>query len=196
MPRAARLVIPGLPHHVVQRGNRQQRIFFNHGDCRNYVEMLAVACATHHVACLAWCLMANHVHLILKPTATDGLRAVLSSVNTRFAQRINNREKLCGHLIQDRYKSFALAQRHLMAALRYVENNPVKAGLVETPADWRWSSARAHLGLSADPLTDLAATRGLVGNWSAYLRDGAEAADTPDWMTSEGQSLVRGTVPA
>jgi putative transposase len=177
MPRVARIVIAGVPHHVIQRGNRQQRVFMTHGDCRRYVDMLAEACRLHEVRCLAWCLMPNHVHLILVPHASGRLRAVLSSVHTRYAQAINRRKGWSGHLFQDRFRSYAMDDAHLMIAVRYVENNPVKAGLAATAGDWRWSSARAHLGLATDPLTDLAALASYIHNWSAYLRDGIEAAD-------------------
>jgi putative transposase len=177
VPRTARIVIPEVPHHVIQRGNRQQRIFLTQGDCRRYVEMLAEACQAQRVCCLAWCLMPNHVHLILTPETAAGLRAVMSSVHTRYAQRINGREQLSGHLFQDRFRSYPMNDAHLLVAARYIENNPVKAGLVGTAEEWGWSSARAHLGISNDPLTDAAALGRHVGNWGAYLRGGIEAAD-------------------
>lgn len=177
MPRTARIVVPGLAHHVIQRGNRKQRIFHTHGDCRCYVEMLAEAMRMHAVKCLAWCLMPNHVHLVLKPATADGLRAVMSSVHTRFAQRINNREQSSGHLFQDRFRSYPMDEAHLMIAVRYVENNPVKAGLAATPDEWRWSSARAHLNLAPDPLTDVDQLGRHIANWRSYLQDGLEAAD-------------------
>jgi len=177
LPRAARIVVPGVAHHVIQRGNRQQRIFMTNGDCRHYVEMLADACVQHEVRCLAWCLMPNHVHLVLVPAAAEQLRAAMSSVHTRHAQRINTREALTGHLFQDRFKSYAMGDAHLMIAVRYIENNPVKAGLVATAEEWRWSSARAHLGLAPDPLTEIAALAPHATNWRAYLRDGVEASD-------------------
>jgi putative transposase len=177
VPRTARIVIPDVPHHVIQRGNRQQRIFLTQGDCRRYVEMLAEACRAQRVRCLAWCLMPNHVHLILTPETTAGLRGVMSSVNTRYAQRINGREQLSGHLFQDRFRSYPMDEAHMLVAVRYIENNPVKAALVRAAQDWRWSSARAHLGLASDPLTDVAAIGRHIGNWSTYLQDGLEAAD-------------------
>jgi putative transposase len=177
VPRTARIVIPGAAHHVIQRGNRQQRIFHTQGDCRRYVEMLAEASAANAVECLAWCLMPNHVHLVLRPATAAGLRVVMSSVHTRYAQRINRREQSSGHLFQDRFRSYAMDDAHLMVAVRYVENNPVKAGLVENAEDWRWSSARAHLSLGTDPLTVVAAMAQHIPNWRAYLLDGLEAAD-------------------
>jgi putative transposase len=177
VPRTARIVIPDVPHHVVQRGNRQQRIFFSHADARRYVEMLAETCRAHRVRCLAWCLMPNHVHLVLEPATGIGLRSVMSSVHTRYAQRINRREGLTGHLFQDRFRSYPMDEAHLLVAVRYIENNPVKAGLAGSAEGWRWSSARAHVGAGVDALTDVAALAPLIGNWRAYLREGLESAD-------------------
>jgi putative transposase len=198
MPRTARIVIPGVAHHVIQRGNRQQRLFMTHGDCRRYVDMLADACAQHAVRCLAWCLMPNHVHLALVPPAADDLRSVMSSVHTRYAQGINGREGLTGHLFQDRFRSYAMDDAHMLIALRYIENNPVKAGLAQAPEEWRWSSARAHLGIGADPLTDVAALAPHVPNWRAYLRAGVEAADAEEKIEGAlrtGRPIGLGTVP-
>jgi putative transposase len=182
LPRTPRIVIPGVAHHVIQRGNRQQRIFFTQGDCRRYVEMLAESCRDHAVRCYAWCLMPNHVHLVLVPATVDGLRKVMSSVNTRYAQRINRREELSGHLFQDRFRSYPMDEAHMMIAVRYVENNPVTARLVDNAEDWNWSSARAHLGVGADPLTDADAIVEHIANWRSYLRDGVEAADQTEMI--------------
>jgi putative transposase len=180
MPRAARIIVPDVPHHITQRGNRQLPIFFSDADRRRYVDMLAEGCTAHAVRCLAWCLMDNHVHLILVPPAADALRAVLSSTHTRYAQRVNHIQGLTGHLFQGRYASYAMDDGHLMAAVRYVENNPVKAGLVADADDWRWSSARAHVRGANDGLTDVTAIGQHVSNWRAYLTDGVEAAERDD----------------
>lgn len=102
----------------------------------------------------------------------------MSSVNTRYAQRLNGRERLSGHLFQDRFKSYAMDEAHLMIAVRYIENNPVKASLAVNAEEWRWSSARAHLDIASDPLTDVSVLAPHIGNWRAYLRDGLEAADS------------------
>jgi putative transposase len=180
MPRPARIVVPDVPHHITQRGNRQLQIFFSDADRQRYVDMLAEACTAHAVKCLAWCLMDNHVHLILVPPSANSLRAVLASTHTRYAQRVNYHNGLTGHLFQGRYASYAMDDAHLMFAVRYVENNPVKAGLVKDAGDWRWSSARAHLFGVDDRLTDITATGRHVPNWRAYLIDGVEAAERDD----------------
>lgn len=177
MPRAPRLVIPDAPHHVVQRGNRRQRIFFSDADRRAYVRLLGEACVLHSTRCLAWCLMDNHIHLILVPATEDGLRAPLSSVHTAYAQRINAKQELVGHLFQGRFASYAMDDAHLMVAARYVENNPVAAGLAASAEEWPWSSARAHVGKRADGLTDVEALGQHVSNWRAMLARGVEAAE-------------------
>lgn len=150
MPRAARLVVPALPHHVIQRGNRRQTLFFDDDDRRCYLRLLTDACARRGTACLAWCLMDNHVHLILVPRDADGLRAPLASVHTAYSQRVNRRQGLSGHLFQGRFASYAMDDAHLMVAARYIENNPVAAGLVARAEAWPWSSARAHVYGAAD----------------------------------------------
>jgi putative transposase len=192
MPRRPRTVIPDVPHHVIQRGNRQQPIFFSDADRMRYVEMLAEACVRHATRCIAWCLMDNHVHLVLVPPSADALRAAMSSVHTRYAQRINLGQGLSGHLFQGRFASYAMDEAHLMIAVRYVENNPVKAGMVVHAEDWRWSSARAHVLGRDDGLTDVAALGQHVRNWRAYLRDGVEAADRDEALEAalrSGQPL-------
>ena len=177
MPRAARLVVPDLPHHVLQRGNRRQRIFFGDDDRRAYLRLLAAACARHGTICLAWCLMDNHVHLILVPTGADGLRAPLASAHTAYSQRINRARGLSGHLFQGRFASYPMDDAHLMVAARYIENNPVAAGLVGRAEAWPWSSARAHVDGVPDGFTAIGALAAHVANWRAMLERGLEAGD-------------------
>ena len=177
MPRAARIVVPDLAHHVIQRGNRQQAIFFSDDDRQAYIDLLAIYCRKTRTRCLAWCLMDNHVHLVLVPDRSDGLRATLAAVHTAYSQRINSAQATSGHLFQGRFLSYPMDDAHLMVAVRYIENNPVKAGLVRHAEDWNWSSARAHVGSGHDQITDIAALGEHVANWQAMLRGGLEAAD-------------------
>lgn len=177
MPRSARIVFPGIAHHVVQRGNRRQRLFFDDRDRRAYLGLIAAALERSGTACLAWCLMDNHIHLILLPHRADGLRAPLASAHTAYAQRINRMRELNGHLFQGRFRSYAMDEAHLMAAARYVENNPVAAGLVGRAESWPWSSARAHVAGLGDGLTDVAALGRHLPDWRAMLARGLEAGD-------------------
>jgi len=161
MARLARLVIPDVPHHVTQRGNRRQPVFFSDEDYAAYRDLVTEACAAHGVHCLAWCLMPNHVHLILTPRDEDGLRAALADAHRRYSRRINFAHGWTGYLWQGRFASYPMDEAHLMTAIRYVELNPVKAQLVARAEDWPWSSAGAHVSGKPDGLTDLAALSGL-----------------------------------
>jgi putative transposase len=180
MARFARIVIPHVAHHITQRGNRRLPVFFNDGDRGEYLRLLSSACAASETRCLAWCLMDNHVHLILVPASADGLRAALGEAHRRYTRRVNFREGWRGYLFQGRFASYPMDDAHLVAAVRYVENNPVAARIVARAEDWRWSSARSHLAgkrVADDPLTDVAALGAHVRNWRALLRHGAELGD-------------------
>lgn len=174
MARLPRVVIPGIPHHVTQRGNRRQTVFFGEADYQLYIEIMAECCRAANVAVWGWCLMPNHVHLALTPATTDGLSAALGRAHRRYTLAVNRRQCWSGFLWQGRFSSTPMDEPHTLMALRYIEQNPVRAKLCERPEDWPWSSARSHLGLPpatgvGDPLTDIAATCGLVTDWGAYL---------------------------
>ena len=154
MARLARVVVPGLPHHVTQRGNGRARVFFSDGDYALYRDLLAAACREAKVEIWAWVLMPNHIHLILVPGDADGLRRALARVHRRYAGFVHARRKRSGHFWQGRFGSVVMDEKHLAAALRYVSLNPVRARLVKRAQDWRWSSAKAHLGLADDGLTE------------------------------------------
>ena len=176
MPRRARTVVPDVPHHVTQRGYDRRDIFTADEDRRRYLALLTAACLEHETRCLAWCLMSNHVHLILVPTAEDGLRATLASAHTSY-RRWLRRDGENGRVFQGRFGSVPMSDRHWVAAIRYVEMNPVRAGLCTAAEGWPWSSARAHVSGVPDGLTDIAALGDHIRNWRAFLYDGAEAAD-------------------
>jgi putative transposase len=189
MPRAARIVIPGVAHHVTQRGNRQQAIFFGDDDYSAYLNILRIALLRHGTRCLAWCLMPNHVHLMLVPQTVDGLRATLASAHTTYAQRINQQQQASGHLFQGRFASYAMDEAHMMVAARYIENNPVKARMTKSAEDWHWSSARAHIERRDDGLTDIAALGQHLPNWAAMLRGGLEAAEQVEGALLTGRPM-------
>jgi len=155
MARLARVVIPDYPHHVTQRGNGRARTFFGDGDYALYRDLLAENCRAADVEVWAWCLMPNHVHLILVPSDPDGLRRALARVHRSYAGIIQARRKRSGHFWQGRFGAVAMDEEHLTAALRYVALNPVRARLVQRAQDWRWSSTRAHLRGKDDGITAL-----------------------------------------
>ena len=192
MPRLARAVIPGVAHHVTQRGNRRLPVFFGDDDRRRYLALVAAGCTKAGVRCLAWCLMDNHVHLILVPSDPDGLRAALAEAHRRYTSAVNRRESWTGYLFQGRFASYPMDDAHLMAAVRYVERNPVAAGLVGAAGDWPWSSARSHIAGQRhrdDPLTDLAALGDAVPNWRAMLELGLEAGALEDAGLQQAEAI-------
>jgi putative transposase len=177
MARLARVVVPGLPHHVTQRGNRRQETFFSDADYAAYLELLAEGCAKAKTAVWAYCLMPNHVHLILVPSHPDGLRAALGEAHRRYTRRINEREGWQGHLWQERFHSFPMDEAHLAACARYVELNPRRAGLTRRADHWRWSSIKAHIAGRDDGLVKAAPLLKRFPDWRAYLKGGLTEAE-------------------
>jgi putative transposase len=172
MARIARVVAPGEPHHVTQRGNRRQQTFFFDEDYDAYVELMAEWCAAREVEVWAYCLMPNHVHLVAAPESEDGLRRAIGEAHRRYSRMVNFREGWRGHLWQGRFASFPMDEAHTYRCARYVELNPVRAGLVNRPGDWRWSSARAHLAGKDDRLARVRPLLDMVGDWREFLRRG------------------------
>lgn len=154
-----RITLPNIPHHVTQRGNRRQRVFFTDEDYRSYIENLRNAFRAYGVRVLAWCLMPNHVHLIVVPSDEWGLSVAMRYCNRVHAVAVNERHGWRGCLWQSRFHSFFMSDRHLMAALAYVELNPVRAGLCASPEDYPWSSAKASLAGTVDPLVGIQGAR-------------------------------------
>ncbi len=177
MARLARVVAAGLPHHVTQRGNRRQPVFFGDEDYAVYRALLAENCRAAGVAVWAYCLMPNHVHLILVPHDADGLRAALGETHRRYTRHVNLREGWRGYLWQGRFASFPMDEPYLLAAARYVELNPVRARLARRARDWRWSSARAHLAGRDDELVAARPLLDRAPDWPAFLRAGLGAQD-------------------
>jgi len=146
MPRLARIVFPCIPHHVTQRGNRREDVFFTDQDRFFYLKLLKLYCEKHDVAILAYCLMTNHVHLVLTPQSEDGLHKVLKPLHMRYSQYINKIKGWKGHLWQGRFFSSPLDDAYTWSTIRYVERNPVQAGIVIKSEEYLWSSAAAHCG--------------------------------------------------
>ena len=155
MPRIARVVAEGIPHHVTQRGNARQRVFHCAEDYALYKDMLRRYAAQSGLALWAYCLMPNHIHLICAPERGRSLAAALGRTNADYARHFNIIGRSCGHVWQARYYSCPMDWAHCWQAMAYVERNPVRAGLVREAAEYRWSSAAAHTGLVAEPMLDL-----------------------------------------
>jgi len=169
MARIARVIAPGLPHHVTQRGNRRQQTFFHDDDYQAYLTLMSEWCSKYQVQVWAYCLMPNHVHLIAVPETEEGLARAIGEAHRRYTRRINFREKWRGHLWQERFASFPMDERYLLAAVRYVEMNPVAAGMATLPVEYRWSSAAAHCSGKDDQLVKVKPMLDLVSDWKGFL---------------------------
>ncbi len=179
MPRLSRAVFAGVPHHITQRGNRREDIFFVDEDRAAYLLWLKEYCEKFEVEILAYCLMTNHIHLVAVPATDDGLHRVFKPLHMRYAQRINRARGWKGHLWQGRFFSSPLDEAYLWAAVRYVERNPVRAGMECCAENYRWSSAAAHCGKRIDGLLNLESGWSKhfleMEDWSAWLSGGDEA---------------------
>lgn len=153
MARLARVVVPGYPHHITQRGNRRQQTFFCDEDYQEYIALMKEWCSRLGVSIWFYCLMPNHVHLVAVPQSQDGLRRAIGEAHRRYTRRINFRENWRGHLWQGRFSSFVMDEKYLMKAVRYVAMNPVRAGIVKRPEQYRWSSSSAYLNRKKRPLS-------------------------------------------
>jgi len=152
MRRSARIVVPGVAHHVTQRGNRRQQVFFSAKDCLVYLDLMRLYLDPKELRLHAYCLMPNHVHLIVTPVQEESLSITLGPVHQSYAQHINRSYCFEGRLWQGRFFSCPLEEPHLWAAMRYVERNPVRAGLATIVQQYRWSSAVSHCLTQNDPL--------------------------------------------
>ena len=185
MARLARVVVPGLPHHVTQRGNRREAIFFREGDHEIYKDLLAEQARKCHVEVWAYCLMPNHVHLIMVPETEDGLGRAVGEAHRRYTNFINARARWTGHLFQRRFSSVAMDEGHLMAAVRYVSLNPVRAQLVPRAEDWPWSSVRAHIAGKDDELVKVKPVLDRAQNFTDLLPK-SENEDFTELRRAEG----------
>lgn len=178
MARLPRMVLPGIPHHVTQRGNRRERTFFEDGDYALYLDLLADGAERYGVEIWSYCLMPNHVHIIAVPRDGDGLGQTFRYVHRQYTGYVNARLRVTGHLWQGRFSSVAMDEQHLHAALRYVALNPVRARLVAKPEDWQWSSARAHFAGVNDHVVCVAPALERIGDFKAFLGEDFDEAST------------------
>jgi putative transposase len=177
MARLSRLVLPGYPYHVTQRGNRRQQTFFDDGDYALYRDLLREAARRAGSQIWAYCLMPNHVHVIVVPSDEDGLRRTFADAHRRYTGFINARHRWTGHLWQGRFGAVVMDDEHLAHAVRYVSLNPVRARMVERAEDYSWSSVRAHLAGEDDDLVGVAPVLDRYGDFSAFLGGPADYSE-------------------
>jgi putative transposase len=152
MPRTARIVIPDIPYHITSRGNHGQDVFFTTDDRTRFLKWLSEYSVIHELDILAYCLMSNHIHIVAIPHTINSLARTLHVIKLRHTQSVNFAKDLDGILWQGRYFATALDDLHLWVCIRYVEQNPVRAGIVRHAWEYMWSSAACHCGLRDDPV--------------------------------------------
>ena len=148
MPRIARVVAVGYPHHITQRGNDRQKIFTSDADWKKDLSLLKDKSKRYGLVILAYCLMPNHVHIIVIPKKEDSVGRVFKYAHMQYSQYYNEKIHTTGHLFQGRFFSSIMDELHTMACARYIERNPVRAKMVQKPHLWEWSSAKAHCGIN------------------------------------------------
>ena len=214
MARFARVVALDTPHHVTQRGNGRSVILESDVDRLVYLDLLRRHCRLYRLSLAGYCLMSNHVHLIVIPERPDSLCRALKQTHGRYAAYFNSRHASSGHVWQGRYYSCPLDEAHFWAALRYTELNPVRAGMVEQPQEYPWSSASAHVGDGGeDSALDIEAWRQswTAATWCQYLEDAGSGAytyairqnthtgrplGTPEFVATWEKALGRHLMPA
>jgi putative transposase len=178
MPRSARIVVPHVPHHLIQRGNRRQDVFFSDADKAFYLRLILKWSHIGGVSVWAYCLMDNHVHFVVVPLQPTGLAVTFGETHKRYTQAINARHGWEGYLWQGRFISNPMDDPYLYRAIRYAELNPVRAKIVARAENYPWSSARAHI-LGEDNILLGRNPLGLTGpEWSAYLAEGLVESET------------------
>ena len=196
MARFARVVAVDVAHHVTQRGNGRQVILGHDSDRITYLALVRQYCRLHGLGLLGYCLMSNHVHLIAVPHHEHALAQVLKQAHGRYAAYWNARRSSSGHVWQGRYYSCPLDDSHLWKGLRYVELNPVRAGVVESPAQWRWSSAGAHCGsASSEEMLEMEQwrKRWTTAQWAAFLAEAESPIEISELRRSTHTGRPLGT---
>ena len=177
MPRIARIVVTKVAHHITQRGNNRQDVFFVDDDRRVYLELLQKYCEKYGMRVHGYCLMTNHVHLVAIPDKEESLAKAIGRTHFCYSQYINRFHKRSGHLWQGRFYSCALDERHFWLAMRYIELNPVRAKLCRKPWRYKWSSAVAHIdGDAESELLNLSGWYKMISAnwWREELADGVD----------------------
>lgn len=169
MVKLARVVAAGIPYHVIQRGNRRQKVFFKEEDKRIYLDILALQSRIYGLKVWAYCLMDNHVHLVVVPQEEGSLTKAISTTHEMYTRMINFRKRWRGYLWQGRFKSVPMDEKYLYSVVRYVERNPVRAGIVKKPEDYLWSSAPKHIERATDGILSHFYLLDEIKDWSLYL---------------------------
>ncbi|MFH1220994.1 MAG: transposase [Candidatus Eisenbacteria bacterium] len=192
MPRLARLVAPGFPHHVVHRGNNREPVFLSDQDVDRYIRLLTRYSRKWRCPVLAYCLMSNHVHLLLRPQEGQSLAKMMQGISMCYAQHMNRLCSRTGRLWESRYYSCIVEdETHLWTVARYIEQNPVRAGVVETEEEFPYSSARAHiLGVKDHILGDVLLDQTQQEDYVSFVK-----VQTPEHELLAVRNSIRSGLP-
>lgn len=203
MPRKARILVAGCAHHLVQRGHNRSVVLAEEGDCRYYLENLFEWKTALNIKVYAWCLMTNHIHLLVEPGDDPStLSQLMKRINGRQAAYVNTLEGRSGALWEGRFKASPVqSELYLLSCLRYIELNPVRAGMVQAPEHYRWSSYRGRMGLRRDRLLDDPPAYLLLGNtlqerrrhYEAFVGQGIENDEVSFISESVNRNQLTGT---
>jgi putative transposase len=177
MPRTARIVEPGVPHHITHRSVNKQKVFLDRLDYTYYLKLIPNLLDRFHCYITAYCLMSNHIHFILTPKYENGLAKFMSELQRTYSLYFTNRTNRTSSLWQGRFYSCPMHEKHLLHAIRYVEQNPMRAGLVTSCDEWEWSSVHAHLGTRDDIIVDLEPVIDIVEDWPIILAENLPEED-------------------
>jgi len=145
MARQARIIVPNSPHHISQRGNRGESIFFEKEDFSNYLELIQKNLNDFKIDLLSFCLLPNQIHLLMEPKHKDDLSRCIGETNRQYTRYINQKKNWTGHLFQNRFFSYAMDDQHALRAARFIETLPVTAKITEKPQNYLWSSAKYRI---------------------------------------------------
>ena len=185
MARFARVVAPGHPHHIIQRGNRKQQTFFCNDDYQAYIDLMAEWCNRCGVEIWCYCLMPNHTHLIAVPSNKDSLKSAIGEAHRRYARMINFRKGWRGYFWQGRFSSFVMDEAYSLTAARYIELNPVRANIVKDPENYKWSSCKAHLNGKDNKLVRAKPLLTRIHNWKNFLQEPVAELDASNMQKHE-----------
>lgn len=191
MARLPRIVVPGLPMHVIQRGNNRQAIFFTEEDYHKYLEIMALSAEEHECFTHAYVLMTNHVHLLVTPVTESSLALMMQAIGRKYVQYINRTYQRTGTLWEGRYKSALVeSEQYLLSCSRYIEMNPVRAGMVDGPGEYKWSSYSSNaLGKKDSKLTQHELYKRLGS--SDVLRQQSYKALFKNYINAEALDMIR-----
>ncbi|MEG3618390.1 transposase [Magnetovibrio sp. PR-2] len=192
MARLARVVVPGAPHHIIQRGVNDEQVFMSDDDYKLYIELMSEWCAKHKVKVLAYALMPNQVQLVVVPKTANGLARAIGEAHRRYARTVNTRENWAGYLWHGRFQSYPLDTAHTLPACAYVERRPQATGAAKTARTYKWSSAKAHLNGKDDALVTVAPMlKKAKGGWGDVIKgkDDADMAKALESHLSTGRPL-------